>query len=175
MDSLLKALTSDTTLDLPNRCVIQSVHFEVSPIESPECYVASKDGKRTIVKIGNREGQLTVILRSLRRTFSVRNEPVGRRTIDSFTINTDEVLRFVNDVHDINYIHREPPYVVPGLLLLKTVYSILRKILIIRGIHITFLLPMIVHDSVTLIQNGNDFVGMAGDVRLFSCHIEVFE
>lgn len=176
MDSLLRSLTTDSTLELPTHCVIEQVVYSTVRESTPICKVTAKDVKRTVVTIANNEGTLLVTLRVVRKQFSIRQESICLSPKAKLKFSKEEVLHFVEHVKDTNHIHREEPYVVPGLLLLKHVYRLYGGNSKKHSIHISFKSPTIVGDGIEFIRPDecieNTIHAYAGDILLFTISIE---
>ena len=59
-----------------------------------------------------------VDLRPVPRQFRIRSTIHQEENDHTISFSKDDIVRFVNDINDTNEIHREPPYVVPGLSLI---------------------------------------------------------
>ena len=176
MDSLLRKLTTDDTLDLPIHCVIERLLYMPKPSDTSRCVVTSKDRKRTVVTIENEEGTLIVTLRVVRRQFEVRQESISELQHPHLNFTKDDVIHFVESVQDTNHIHREFPYVVPGLLVLKHVFRSFRDVTPIQSIEMNFIAPTIVGDAIEIVasheENNQMFNAYAGTTLLFTISIE---
>ena len=89
----------------------------------------------------------------------------------SFT--KDEIIQFVEDVNDRNRIHREVPYIVPGLLILEYLWMHMINSNTKVGMSIRFLSPMLANDCVFIERQreGNVLVGKLDDMILFKARL----
>lgn len=121
MRSLFTQLTHNKE-GLPKHSLITAVHYYNHGSSNNKLTVEQSDRRSFIVRIYGKEGQLIVVLRPLRRPLAVRHIPIQH--VDGYDISftIDTILQFVTAVGDNNPIHQTMPYVVPGLLILETLW-----------------------------------------------------
>ncbi|MFR0064500.1 MAG: hypothetical protein ACLRUM_04285 [Veillonella parvula] len=92
------------------------------------------------------------------------------RNSGAISFSKEEVIRFVNDINDTNSIHRENPYVVPGCMILETMWDFWNISKSALQMAIYFHAPVIADDKVTLVEYPEDahVGGYIGDTLAFS-------
>ncbi len=93
-----------------------------------------------------------VDLRPVPRQFRIRSTIHQQGTDRAISFSKEEVIRFVNDINDTNEIHREPPYVVPGCMILENLWNYWNISKSAQQMAIYFHAPVIADDMVTLVE-----------------------
>ena len=155
MRTLFKALCNND-LNLPGHSVIKHMHYDSSGSDRTVCEIVSKVAKTTTIGIMDRSGFLMVDLRPVPKQFNIRS-----------TINQQGTD---GDINDTNSIHRENPYVVPGCMILETMWDFWNISKSALQMAIYFHAPVIADDKVTLVEYPEDahVEGYIGDTLAFS-------
>ena len=169
MRSLFTTLCNND-FGLPGHCVIKHMHYDASGSDQSICGILYQVAKTTTIGILDKSGFLIVDLRPVPRKFRIRSiihEEENDRTI---SFSKEDIIRFVNDINDTNHIHRENPYVVPGCMILETMWDFWNISKSALQMAIYFHVPVIAGDMVTLVEVPEDahVEGYVGDTLAFS-------
>ena len=169
MRTLFKALCNND-LNLPGHSVIKHMHYDSSGSDRTVCEIVSKVAKTTTIGIMDTSGFLMVDLRPVPKQFNIRSTINQQGTDGAISFSKEEVIRFVNDINDTNPIHRENPYVVPGCMILETMWDFWNISKSALQMAIYFHAPVIADDKVTLVEYPEDahVEGYIGDTLAFS-------
>ena len=130
-------------------------------------------GNHISVCMSNTSGTLWVNLLQLTRPLQIRETPKVDDSLKRISFTKDEIIQFVEDVNDRNRIHREDPYIVPGLLILEYLWTHMINSNAKVGMSIRFLSPMFANDCVSIEsqREGNILVGALDDMILFKARL----
>ena len=169
MRTLFKALCNND-LNLPEHSVIKHMHYDSSGSDRTVCEIVSKVAKTTTIGIMDTSGFLMVDLRPVPKQFNIRSTINQQGADGAISFSKKEVIRFVNDINDTNPIHRENPYVVPGCMILETMWDFWNISKSALQMAIYFHAPVIADDKVTLVEYPEDahVEGYIGDTLAFS-------
>lgn len=173
MRNLLALLTDEETLNLPTNCVITKVYFDIQGTKDTVFHDIECKGNHISVCVSNTNGTLWVNLLQLTRPLQIRQIPEVDARVKNISFTKDEITEFVEDVNDRNRIHREVPYVVPGLLILEHLWKHMLNNNATLGMSIRFLVPMLANDCVFIERQreGNVLVGKLDDMILFKARL----
>lgn len=173
MRDLLALLTDEETLNLPTNCVITKAYFDTQRTDATVFHDVEYKGNHISVCMSNTSGTLWVNLLQLTRPLQIRETPKVDDSRKSITFTKDEIIQFVEDVNDRNRIHREVPYIVPGLLILEYLWTHMINSNAKVGMSIRFLSPMLANDCVSIEsqREGNVLVGALDDMILFKARL----
>lgn len=173
MRNLLALLTDEETLNLPTNCVITKAYFDMQGTDATVFHDVEYKGNHISVCMSNTSGTLWVNLLQLTRPLQIRETPKVDDSRKSITFTKDEIIQFVEDVNDRNRIHREGPYIVPGLLILEYLWTHMINSNAKVGMSIRFLSPMLANDCVSIESQheGNVLVGVLDDMILFKARL----
>ena len=173
MRDLLALLTDEETLNLPTNCVITKAYFDTQDTDATVFHDVEYKGNHISVCMSNTSGTLWVNLLQLTRPLQIRETPKVDDSLKSITFTKDEIIQFVEDVNDRNRIHREVPYIVPGLLILEYLWMHMINSNTKVGMSIRFLSPMLANDCVSIEsqREGNVLVGALDDMILFKARL----
>ena len=173
MRDLLALLTDETTLNLPTTCVITKAYFDTQGTANTVFHNVEYRNNRIFVCMSNTSGTLWVDLLQLTRPLQIRETPGVDDSLKRITFTKDEIIQFVEDVNDRNRIHREVPYIVPGLLILEYLWMHMINSNTKVGMSIRFLSPMLANDCVSVEsqRDGNVLVGALDDMILFKARL----
>lgn len=169
MKTLFKVLCNND-LNLPGHSVIKHMHYDSSGSDRRVCEIVSKVAKTTTIGIMDRSGFLMVDLRPVPKQFSIRATIHQEESSGAISFSKEDIVRFVNDINDTNPIHRENPYVVPGCMILETMWDFWNISKSALQMAIYFHAPVIADDKVTLVEYPEDahVEGYIGDTLAFS-------
>lgn len=173
MRDLLALLTDETTLNLPTNCVITKAYFDTQGTANTVFHDVECRNNRIFVCMSNTSGTLWVDLLQLTRPLQIRQIPKVNEGDKTLAFTKDEIIQFVEDVNDRNRIHREGPYIVPGLLILEYLWTHMINSNAKVGMSIRFLSPMLANDCVSIESQheGNVLVGVLDDMILFKARL----
>lgn len=173
MRNLLALLTDEETLNLPTNCVITKAYFDTQGTDEIVFHGVEYKGNHISVCMSNTSGTLWVDLLQLTRPLQIRETPKVDVRVKHITFTKDEIIQFVEDVNDRNRIHREVPYIVPGLLILEYLWNHMLNSKAKAGMSIRFLSPMLANDYVFIESQheGNVLVGKLDDMILFKARL----
>ena len=173
MRDLLALLTDETTLNLPTNCVITKAYFDTQGTANTVFHDVEYRNNRIFVCMSNTSGTLWVDLLQLTRPLQIRQIPKVNEGDKTLAFTKDEIIQFVEDVNDRNRIHREAPYIVPGLLILEYLWNHMLNSKAKAGMSIRFLSPMLANDCVFIEsqREGNVLVGALDDMILFKARL----
>ena len=173
MRDLLALLTDEETLNLPTNCVITKAYFDTQGTDEIVFHGVEYKGNHISVCMSNTSGTLWVNLLQLTRPLQIRENPKVDDSLKRISFTKDEIIQFVEDVNDRNRIHREVPYIVPGLLILEYLWMHMINSNIKVGMSIRFLSPMLANDCVSIEsqREGNVLVGKLDDMILFKARL----
>ena len=173
MRDLLALLTDEETLNLPTNCVITKACFDTQGTDEIVFHGVEYKGNHISVCMSNTSGTLWVNLLQLTRPLQIREIPKVDDSLKRITFTKDEIIQFVEDVNDRNRIHREVPYIVPGLLILEYLWNHMLNSKAKAGMSIRFLSPMLANDCVFIEsqREGNVLVGALDDMILFKARL----
>lgn len=159
-------------LPLPEYCVIKRIHFDSLGSDPSFCNIVENEPKLITVGVTDESGLLFVDLRPVRRQFRVRSEIIKTEATLPLSFSKEDILSFVDAVGDTNHIHREAPYVVPGCMILESVWNYWSKKYKAVEVSMHFHLPMIAGDQVSLIEipEANHMEGYINDELIFSAY-----
>ena len=143
MRNLLALLTDEETLNLSTNCVITKAYFDTQGTDEIVFHGVEYKGNHISVCMSNTSGTLWVDLLQLTRPLQIRETPKVDDRVKNITFTKDEIIRFVEDVNDRNRIHRENPYIVPGLFILEYLWNHMLNSNTKVGMSIRFLSPML--------------------------------
>lgn len=172
MRSLLSLLTYDNTMKLPTNCVITKVYFDLNGSEQVHCDIVNADGKYITVCLSNHVGRLQVELLQLTRPLTIRQQ--SRIDDGSFTVSfsKEDIIQFVTEVRDVNKIHREFPFIVPGLLILESLWNHYKENKSVTGLEVKYRSPMIADDRAHIVVQPNGYSeGLVDDIVLFKFRV----
>ena len=166
MRTLFKALCNND-LDLPGHSVIKHMHYDSSGSDETICKILYQVAKTTTIGIMDKSGFLMVDLRPVPKEFSIRATIHQEEISGTISFPKKDVVQFVNDT---NPIHREDPYVVPGCMILETLWNYWNISKSALQMAIYFHAPVIAEDQVTLVEIPEDahVEGYVGDTLAFS-------
>ena len=169
MRTLFKALCNND-LDLPGHSVIKHMHYDSSGSDETICKIVSQVAKTTTIGIMDKSGFLMVDLRPVPKQFSIRTTVHQEEISGAISFSKKDIVQFVNDINDTNPIHREAPYVVPGCMILETLWNYWNISKSALQMAIYFHDPVIAEDMVTLVEVPEDahVEGYVGDTLVFS-------
>ena len=173
MRDLLALLTDEETLNLPTNCVITKAYFDTQGTDETVFHDVEYKGNHISVCMSNTSGTLWVDLLQLTRPLQFRETPKVDARVKNITFTKEEIIQFVEDVNDRNRIHREVPYIVPGLLILEYLWTHMLNSNAKAGMSIRFLNPMLANDYVFIEsqREGNVLVGKLDDMILFKARL----
>lgn len=173
MRNLLALLTDEETLNLPTNCVITKAYFDTQGTDETVFHGIEYKGNHISVCMSNTSGTLWVDLLQLTKPLQLRETPKVDARIKNITFIKSEIIQFVEDVNDRNRIHREVPYIVPGLLILEYLWNHMLNSNVKAGMSIRFLSPMLANDYVFIEsqREGNVLVGALDDMILFKARL----
>ncbi|WP_298607831.1 hypothetical protein [uncultured Veillonella sp.] len=173
MRNLLALLTDEEALNLPTNCVITNTYFDTQGTDETVFHDVEYKDNHISVCMSNSSGTLWVELLQLMRPLQIRETPKVDVRVKHITFTKDEIIQFVEDVNDRNRIHREAPYIVPGLLILEYLWNHMLNSNTKAGISIRFLSPMLANDYVFIEsqREGNVLVGKLDDMILFKARL----
>ena len=122
MRSLFKTLCNND-FGLPGHSIIKHMHYDASGSDQSICGILYQIAKTTTIGILDKSGFLMVDLRPVPRQFRIRSTIHQEENDRTISFSKDDIVRFVNDINDTNEIHREPPYVVPGCMILENLWN----------------------------------------------------
>lgn len=173
MRNLLALLTDKDRLNLPTNCVITKVYYDTQGTERVTYHPIKVRENHISVCMSNPLGTLWVDLLQLTRPLPLReNSKVDNGPI-MLNFTKDEIIDFVNEVTDRNIIHREHPYVVPGLLILERLWKSIKLSTSTVGLSIRFLSPTLANDRICIdiMDNKDILVGKMDGVLLFKARL----
>lgn len=173
MRNLLALLTDEETLNLPTNCVITKAYFDTQGTDVTVFHDVEYKGNHISVCMSNTSGTLWVNLLQLTRPLQIRETPKVDDSRKRITFTKDEIIQFVEDVNDRNRIHREDPYIVPGLLILEHLWNHMINHNKTVGVSIRFLSPMLADDCVNIDNRRKMGVldGLLDDTVLFKARL----
>lgn len=173
MRNLLALLTDEETLNLPTNSVITKAYFDTQGTDEIVFHDVEYKDNHISVCMSNTSGILWVDLLQLTRPLQIRETPKVDDRVKNITFTKDEIIQFVEDVNDRNRIHREVPYIVPGLLILEYLWTYMLNSNAKAGMSIRFLSPMLANDYVFIEsqREGNVLVGKLDDMILFKARL----
>lgn len=173
MRDLLALLTDEETLNLPTNCVITKAYFDTQGTDEIVFHGVEYKGNHISVCMSNTSGTLWVNLLQLTRPLQIRETPKVDDSLKRITFTKDEIIQFVEDVNDRNRIHREVPYIVPGLLILEHLWNHMINHNKTVGVSIRFLSPMLADDCVNIDNRRKMGVldGLLDDTVLFKARL----
>ena len=173
MRNLLALLTDEEALNLPTNCVITKAYFDTQGTDETVFHDVEYKDNHISVCMSNSSGTLWVELLQLTRPLQIRETPKVDVRVKHITFTKDEIIQFVEDVNDRNRIHREVPYIVPGLLILEYLWNHMLNSKAKAGMSIRFLSPMLANDCVSVEsrRDGNVLVGALDDMILFKARL----
>ena len=173
MRDLLALLTDEETLNLPTNCVITKAYFDTQGTDEIVFHGVEYKGNHISVCMSNTSGTLWVNLLQLTRPLQIRQIPKVNEGDKTLAFTKDEIIQFVEDVNDRNRIHREAPYIVPGLLILEHLWNHMINHNTTVGVSIRFLSPMLADDCVNIDNRRKMDVldGLLDDMVLFKARL----
>lgn len=173
MRDLLALLTDEETLNLPTNCVITKAYFDTQGTDETVFHGVEYKGNHISVCMSNTSGTLWVNLLQLTRPLQIRETPKVDDSLKRISFTKDEIIQFVEDVNDRNRIHREAPYIVPGLLILEHLWNHMINHNTTVGVSIRFLSPMLADDCVNIDNRRKMGVldGLLDDMVLFKARL----
>ena len=173
MRDLLALLTDEETLNLPTNCVITKAYFDTQGTDETVFHGVEYKGNHISVCMSNTSGTLWVNLLQLTRPLQIRETPKIDDSLKRISFTKDEIIQFVEDVNDRNRIHREAPYIVPGLLILEHLWNHMINHNTTVGVSIRFLSPMLADDCVNIDNRRKMGVldGLLDDMVLFKARL----
>ena len=173
MRDLLALLTDEETLNLPTNCVITKAYFDTQGTDATVFHDVEYKGNHISVCMSNTSGTLWVNLLQLTRPLQIRETPKVDDSLKRISFTKDEIIQFVEDVNDRNRIHREAPYIVPGLLILEHLWNHMINHNTTVGVSIRFLSPMLADDCVNIDNRRKMGVldGLLDDMVLFKARL----
>ena len=169
MKSLFTTLCNND-FGLPGHSVIKHMHYDASGSNQSISGILYQVAKTTTIGILDKSGFLIVDLRPVPRQFSIRTTVHHDEISGAISFSKNDIVQFVNDINDTNPIHREDPYVVPGCMILETLWNYWNISKSAQQMAIYFHAPVIAGDMVTLVEVPEDahVEGYVGDTLAFS-------
>lgn len=169
MRSLFTTLCNND-FGLPGHCVIKHMHYDASGSDQSICGILYQVAKTTTIGILDKSGFLMVDLRPVPKQFSIRTTVHHDEISGAISFSKKDIVQFVNDINDTNPIHRDDPYVVPGCMILETLWNYWNISKSAQQMAIYFHAPVIAGDMVTLVEVPEDahVEGYVGDTLAFS-------
>ena len=169
MRSLFKTLCNND-FGLPGHSIIKHMHYDASGSDQSICGILYQIAKTTTIGILDKSGFLMVDLRPVPKQFSIRTTVHHDEMSGAISFSKKDIVQFVNDINDTNPIHREDPYVVPGCMILETLWNYWNISKSAQQMAIYFHAPVIAGDMVTLVEVPEDahVEGYVGDTLAFS-------
>lgn len=173
MRTLFAQLTQNNE-GLPAYSLIQEVHYYADNRGDSDMDIALYRKRYIRACVTNTTGELVVLLRPLRRSLVVREVPFQNVEGDLLSFHKEAILDFINAVGDNNPIHQEPPYVVPGLLIVETLWKQYGAKANKRGLSVVFHSATIAEDQIQLVYNtwNQSLQAYGGGALLFTAQFQ---
>lgn len=164
-----------TKLDIPfgKNVVITRLEWSQEALGTQGVHILKENSKLIKILLVNEEGSLKVQMMDHKPSLlTVDGIKISPRKIgpNQLYVSKEEILDFVNDVGDENYIHRQSPYIVPGCLLLELIlnhFPSLKKPLSIRFYHALY-----ANELLTLDYKEKTIIGRVEDRKVLMVIID---
>lgn len=168
MKSLLRELTIHD-YGLPSYSLITRVRYMACCKKGYTVYIDRNDRKNLNIEITDDSGSLQVSLRPLRRALEVRQKAIQDSQEYGLSFSRESILQFVEDVHDQNTIHREAPYVVPGLMILESLWQQFGETSQYSTVDVQYYSPTLADDRIQIqvLDDNRRIEAYAGSILLF--------